>query len=671
MRPKVSRSCESHTLLNFNDGSSLPLPAKLSRKTTSHLLWLTAVLQFVSVVPGRMFTVTTGSWGHSELPLLPRALRSRLAGQTCPGAVLDACAATVGTLDQLDGRRLRPASPEWPEAAITSVAELVGALFEQAPDILEFLVWPTDTHLEHSLSDLPLTTRAQNCLRRANLFWLRHLQGLTWCDLTTIRNLGLRSLLDILCALEQLEGTPDQAQLDEEQTRTVLLIWSEITQLALSDELTKRFHREARHLFLTTWPAAELRTAGSRIHALRGSLRLIDWADELAFPGTTELATMPLRWAENTDDEAETLRQALTDLLASQLPDRELQIICQLYGLPGFETSSLTEIAASVGLSRERVRQLHEKAIRTTLDPAGMTPKHRALLETLQTVVDDGAVIPVALAVLPETPIRTTVDLIFRLLGASHEERKNLREPIQAALRSASRDQRDPERILRREEAESTASARFDVLRRDAFWPTVPVEQQVGRPVPLRLLTDDAPPFSFASAKMSREIAAESATELRFFKLCETCPDVDWYCEQPAMIEYHFDDRQRVYYPDVVVGFTDGTRLLVEVKDLAESSFAINQAKWAAARAWCAEQGLGFLVTDGRASLRAIEDHLPDPRLVRILTRRLEAGPITWLEHQDLRRELSITRLELTAAILQQGWDHRVAPWRLSLGRIT
>lgn len=614
--------------------------------------------------------MTIGSWGRAEIPLLPHALRAYFVERRCPVAVLDVCEPKTARLDQLDGSQVRPIGSQWPREATDAVLAIVGDAFEVFPELLGTQVWTPDEHLDRSLDELPLTTRAHSCLQWASLLRIRDLRDLRWRDLTSIRNLGTRTLLDILCTLEALPGAGQSCvEASEGRTQKVFEVWSEITGTELTGELIRRFHREAFELFLATWPESLLTGAGRRVHAIRGQLRLVEWADELQYPGLVVLETAPLRWAESAQDEAETIRQALIGLLTRDAEDRDVEIITQTYGLSGADIRTRAEIAAFAGLSGERIRQLQEKILRRAAAQADNDPMSQALVRTLRILADDGRnIIGTALALLPKTPVRATVDLLARLLGSTREERVQLRESLGLQLDRAARRRESPEQKARREERQAAVAARVQTLRGDAYWPDAKSDNPLDIPMPLRLVDDEPPPYSLTSAKMAREIAVESSIELRFFRLCEASTDVLWFCEQPAIIDYYYDNRWRQYYPDALVAFTDGTHLLVEVKYLLECSFTINRAKWAAARAWCTDRGIGFLVTDSRQTQRSIEEHQPDPQHVQILADALKAGPMTWLEHLDLRREVGFSAMDLTAAALRNGWDHRLAPWRLSLG---
>lgn len=57
------------------------------------------------------------------------------------------------------------------------------------------------------------------------------------------------------------------------------------------------------------------------------------------------------------------LRTKFTNKLLSKIPSRERQILEQMHGLKGVTCKSVREISRTLGLSRERVRQLRDQAI--------------------------------------------------------------------------------------------------------------------------------------------------------------------------------------------------------------------------------------------------------------------------------------------------------------------
>lgn len=55
----------------------------------------------------------------------------------------------------------------------------------------------------------------------------------------------------------------------------------------------------------------------------------------------------------------------VTNMILYKLPSRDREIMCRRYGLMGYEPHTLQEVADSVGLTRERIRQLQIKTLNT------------------------------------------------------------------------------------------------------------------------------------------------------------------------------------------------------------------------------------------------------------------------------------------------------------------
>lgn len=96
-------------------------------------------------------------------------------------------------------------------------------------------------------------------------------------------------------------------------------------------------------------------------------LRLNERIAELDDP---EIATgLAVAWPEDEgDDERERLlaegaaSERLADWLA-RLPARQREVVARRYGLDGHAMQSLAEVAAALGISRERVRQIQQEAL--------------------------------------------------------------------------------------------------------------------------------------------------------------------------------------------------------------------------------------------------------------------------------------------------------------------
>jgi TnsA-like endonuclease N terminal len=84
--------------------------------------------------------------------------------------------------------------------------------------------------------------------------------------------------------------------------------------------------------------------------------------------------------------------------------------------------------------------------------------------------------------------------------------------------------------------------------------------------------------------------------ELTVYKLLEKRVDVEEYEVEPIGVEYNLNGSHRRYYPDLKVKFTDGRIALWEVKPANQKGWQINEAKWGAARNYCANRGWSFEV---------------------------------------------------------------------------
>ena len=174
----------------------------------------------------------------------------------------------------------------------------------------------------------------------------------------------------------------------------------------------------------------------------------------------------------------------------------------------------------------------------------------------------------------------------------------------------------------------------------------------------------------FPSIKMGRMIAFESLLERDFVYLLDYDPAVEWFEEQPLIIEYMSDDKVLSYTPDFHL-IEGKHNVLVECKPDRFVDTEENRPKFAAARAWCAHQGWEFrIVTDQqvRTGFRL--------QNVKLLTRyaRQVVGPVMqgriFVLLHDAKTQLTISGLagEIapddlargTASILHLAFHHEI-----------
>lgn len=102
----------------------------------------------------------------------------------------------------------------------------------------------------------------------------------------------------------------------------------------------------------------------------------------------------------------------------------------------------------------------------------------------------------------------------------------------------------------------------------------------------------------FPSLKLRRMVAFESLLERDYLYLLDFEPDVLTFEEQPLTITFQRSTTTHSYTPDFLLQRRSHP-LLVECKPTVFVDTTENQAKFAAARAWCLEQGYSFqVVTD-------------------------------------------------------------------------
>lgn len=105
-----------------------------------------------------------------------------------------------------------------------------------------------------------------------------------------------------------------------------------------------------------------------------------------------------------------------------------------------------------------------------------------------------------------------------------------------------------------------------------------------------------------------------SGWEFTFMQFCDNNPAVVNWASEPFMIPYRnpFTGKNTIYVPDFMIVYVDKNQQkhaeVVEVKPRKEVSMEsarsdrdraaaiLNSAKWMAAKAWCAQQGLHFRI---------------------------------------------------------------------------
>lgn len=208
-----------------------------------------------------------------------------------------------------------------------------------------------------------------------------------------------------------------------------------------------------------------------------------------------------------------------------------------------------------------------------------------------------------------------------------------------------------------------------DRILPEVAWPTkinigLPDYQSLSR---ARQVHRSLPKNSFFSKKMMRDVQFESTLEHRVYWLLELSDEVLYYQEQPLAIPYCAEEGQANYYPDVLIWLRSGRCILAEVKTLTEIGLYINQQKFAALKQFCELQGWGMLVTDGRRTLRFLQDYKPNPRFTEHILETLKQGPLDWPSYRTIRAKYGCNNVDLNSLILAENIAWTLRPFCLKL----
>lgn len=136
---------------------------------------------------------------------------------------------------------------------------------------------------------------------------------------------------------------------------------------------------------------------------------------------------------------------------------------------------------------------------------------------------------------------------------------------------------------------------------------------------------------------MGRSLWSESPLEKDFFRLLEFDADVASFQPQPLQIHYTQGGERRIYTPDVLVTYRDGSKTVFEVKPDEVAAAAEFQLLFRVARSICADSGFGF-----RLALESEVRLQPRLRNIKRLSHYARVGV-------GLREEMCCKKLFLSA----------------------
>ncbi|MFI6626453.1 TnsA endonuclease N-terminal domain-containing protein [Streptomyces sp. NPDC050528] len=461
----------------------------------------------------------------------------------------------------------------------------------------------------------------------------------------------------------------------------VLADWQQVTSHVLRPERREVFVARQVVIDLATVAAPVRQAAARRLWQEATQLLLADWLLECLCPGAVGLTADWTLIAERDADTVLVLHELAAVAVGEMPVERNREIMSRRFGLHDQPAQPLEKVADALGISRDRVRQLQTKAIRSMANTtAPASQKLRKLLAELSCVngvpPDAGPstaerLFDLAEVLLPSVAPRQAVPLLASLAGAHKLRADNLAAEAMT-IRTLRHDafRREATRLGRIERS----TQRWAALSAEANWfgisePAPPREELEA----LREIDpDDGRSGAWHCPKLGRDVAYESDTELRMIQLLSFAEQIAYYQEQPLAISYQFAGQQRTYYPDLLVATTDGRCILVEVKPIYEMAIAINVAKYRAMEEFCRDRGWGFVATDSNRARSLLENRSVDPRLDAAVSAALdEHGELTWPQVRAAAGSMPLDSMDLAALILRRGWAWHTRPYRLRAGTQT
>jgi hypothetical protein len=459
----------------------------------------------------------------------------------------------------------------------------------------------------------------------------------------------------------------------------VIAIWSSMTSSAGCAESATWQPRGEELDVLAAFDDARLHSAGTAVLRTICELRPVQWVLEADWPGIEWLSIT----AEQISTGVEDVQQAGTDLLVAGLGhsrERDREIMQMRLGLAG-DAMPVEEVAELYGLSRERIRQIQVSVIKHAWvgQQAGVRRCWHHVHDTLRAALGGGAgqaqldpnlVLSFVELVTPLAPRDLAVSLVASLCGLRTEDCRALL--VEVEERHEERAQLRQQRALE-EKKRGQLTAKIQRLVARSEWPAGCANPDRCTVSPQRDPRDQdqwSNSGRWMSQRLGREVGYDSEAELRVFQLVDAADDlVESYCEQPVVIPYRLYGRRRVYFPDLLVDFRDGRRLLVEVKArLDEFAVYENVVKFEAAREYCRAKGWGFVAATDRIQTKQdlLQRHVDD-RVEDALRAHLATGPTDWYQVEPLVREYDIRYSDIATLALRNGWFWRKGPFRLSV----
>lgn len=350
------------------------------------------------------------------------------------------------------------------------------------------------------------------------------------------------------------------------------------------------------------------------------------------------------------------------------------------------EFPTLSELGSLFNISRERVRQLEKRGMRQVHAQLRRNPSYKAgiLLNLFQfgLPLRQQPALDLFINFLREQIASQAVRIRWGTLvycalaeGAAGYKKSELLflSDYRAHLEKLNVEWAETKRLWKEGRNAHRFQQWWDTLVHEVFWPEDKghIHFDSTRLVPLREPNDLSlgDTTSFWSPKNNRMVMAESDLERVTYDILEAAAEVITYTEQPVRIDYTYQGKKRVYYPDIVVRLTLERDFLFEVKDRLGMVLCLTLVKALAAKKWAHERGLGFGIFSPRGhSYTKFSKMVLDPAWVTVILDAIDKkGVLNWNDMRTLQHEWPyIPADHLLALIVQHDLAFSLRPYRLS-----
>lgn len=355
--------------------------------------------------------------------------------------------------------------------------------------------------------------------------------------------------------------------------------------------------------------------------------------------------------------------------------ERERKILIETYGLVSSEIRSSKEIASELGLSRERIRQIHVK-IFSKLSSL-QRKKHFATVKIDNFISNFHKIDPkcddqFALFLeqfhkdhLPDFDL----GLLLKLLSFYLYRHSGYADKWEACI------YKNQKRVRQEQFYGKKIGSRLEDFIGQILWfdnIKLWTDEDMRSLCPTRYYDPEetdkcSVAGEFFSKKLNRNVFYESNLEKHFYDFLEACPDVIHYVEQCEKVPYLVHKKICYYTPDITVFLKDGRCVVVEIKDPSGMVEREVHTKFRALIEYCKQKGMGAILTDGRNDFSQILLHQPNIELENALRDRMEnnSSNVFYPELKMFREKYNATNMDISKAIVDLNLSFYHSPFML------